>query len=73
MSGPTFWGFIVASLPGSWIAVRRVAARRRERGREVLFAVLLAEVENGRGAGSGQVSVCVVKSFAVGICRLSGS
>lgn len=42
--------------PGSWSAVRRVAARRRERGREV---VLVDEVDvdvggKGRGAGSGQ-------------------
>lgn len=42
--------------PGSWSAVRRVADKRRERGREVVLADDV-EVEvggKGRGAGSGQ-------------------
>lgn len=53
--------------PGSCRAVRRVAVRRRERGREVVLDEALGEIGKGRGGGSGQESEWDAKEWAVGI------
>lgn len=61
----------MASLPGSYRAVRRVAARRRERGREDGLEETVVEGWKGRGAGSGQVRGSLAKVLGVGIVRSS--
>jgi type IV secretory pathway TrbD component len=55
------------SLLGSKRAARRVAARRRERGRDEGLKDAVIEVENGRAAGSGQVRDWEAKLLGVGI------
>lgn len=62
-----------ASEPGSWSAVKRVAASRSERGRGVVLAEIVEDGGNGRGAGSGHDKVCDVNDFGVGISRLMSS
>lgn len=52
--------------PGSWSAVRRVPARRRQSGRDTVLADAPVVGGNGKGAGSGQSS-SRVKDLAVGI------
>lgn len=57
----------MGSLLGSYSAVSRVAARRRESGREDGLAETVVEGWKGRGAGSGQVRVWSIKVRGVGI------
>lgn len=50
-----------------------MAARRRARGREEGLEEAVMEVENGSGAGSGQVRDWEVKLFGVGIWIVGSS
>lgn len=52
-SGARSWAW-VGSRPGSYSAVRRVAAKRRERGRDEGLEDAVMDAEKGSGAGSGQ-------------------
>lgn len=52
-SGARSWAW-VGSRPGSYSAVRRVAAKRRERGRDEGLEDAVIDAEKGSGAGSGQ-------------------
>ena len=68
-NGAMLWAWTL-SLLGSKRAARRVAARRRESGRDDGLQEAAMDVENGSGAGSGQARDWEAKLLDVGIWKV---